>query len=626
MKKKLTALIVIFSAVLALCAVRQGYSGRDVFAAADYGNSKLEIYARTVASEINRQRAAEGLAPLKLCDILNEVALTRAEECAITFSHERPNGSLCFTALDEADIPYYTAGENIACGQTSPQAVMSAWMDSDEHRANILSADFEYVGIGVLNAGGTYYWTQFFTGGVPIEGEIAPYITDQPKNVKTAVGRSVRFEVKAAGSNLRYQWYFKKKSASGWSLWNDHVDSVTYGTANDTWDGIQVRCEITDGKGMVLTSNAAVVTLVDPPVITSQPRNVTIAPGAVANFEITAQGNGIKYQWYFKKKGGSDWNLWNKHTSAATSGTANDSWDGMQVFCRVTDSNGIFTDSDAARVTLKQTVFITSQPENVRTAPGLTVTFSVKASGSGLSYQWYYKKQGAVVWSLWKLHTESTANITANDTWDGMKVYCRVTDSTGAFVNSDSATVTLVPQVRIIRSPDDSHTAVGRSVSFTVIAKGEGLRYQWYYKKADASVWSVWSKHTQPTVTSIAAESWNGMLVRCKVTDFADRSVYSSSAKILFDTGIIIVHGPSNAVVSAGESVTFSASATGDHLSCQWYFKKQDAVAWTLWNNHTTPSTSAIANGTWNGMQVFCIFTDQYGNTASTGCATVYIV
>ena len=258
---------------------------------------------------------------------------------------------------------------------------------------------------------------------------------------------------------------------------------------------------------MVLTSEAAVITIVDAPVITLQPENLTTAAGSVVNFEVKAQGSGLKYQWYYKKAGTTDWSRWSSHTTASTSGTANDSWNGMKVFCRVTDSNGMYTDSSVATVTIKQTITITSQPGNVKTASGLDVTFEIKANGKGLTYQWYYKKAGSSSWSLWKRHTDSSVTGTANDTWDGMRVYCRVTDSTGAFVNSESALVTLVPKVSIIRHPDGVTTVAGRSVSFTVVAKGEGVTYQWYYKKAGASDWSVWGKHTQRTVTGCRCDA-----------------------------------------------------------------------------------------------------------------------
>ena len=533
--KKLCSLFVFIAAALAFCAVNPDYSGLKVFTAANYGSSKLEIYARTVASEINSRRAEAGLAPLKLCDSLNEAALIRAEECVVKFSHERPNGTICFTVLDEANVPYYSAGENIAYGQTSPQKVMSAWMNSSEHRANILSADFEYVGIGVKNVGGTYYWTQFFTGGVKINGEIAPFITEQPKSVKTSVGGKARFEIKAEGSNLSYQWYYKKKGASGWTLWNGHTSAVATGNANDSWHGMKVHCVITDSKGMTLTSDSAEITLVAPPVITSQPHNVTVAPGAKANFEVKAQGKGLKYQWYFKKKDASQWSLWKSHTSASVS-------------------------------------------------------------------------------------------VTANSTWGGMKVYCRVSDPTGAFVNSDSATVTLIHTISILRNPEDAHSAAGKSVSFSVIANGDSLKYQWYIKKNGATEWSKWSNHTQPIFTEIASSDWNGMKVRCSITDISGKSINSSSAKVIFDSGVTIKSGPSNIAVRAGEKVTFSASATGENLTCQWYYKKANATGWSIWNGHNTTSTSAVSNSTWEGMKVLCIFTDKYGNTASTGCATIYII
>ena len=85
-------------------------------------------------------------------------------------------------------------------------------------------------------------------------------------------------------------------------------------------------------------------------------------------------------------------------------------------------------------------------------------------------------------------------------------------------------------------------------------------------------------------------------------------------------------YGPSNVVAKAGQKIAFFAEATGEELSCQWYYKKSGASGWSLWKGHVTPKTSAVSNESWDGMQVFCLFTDKYGGTASSGCATVYIV
>ena len=79
------------------------------------------------------------------------------------FSHTRPDGRSCFTALTDLGISYGGAGENIAYGQSSPEEVMTAWMNSSGHRANILNSSFTKLGVGVYKSGNTIYWVQLFT-------------------------------------------------------------------------------------------------------------------------------------------------------------------------------------------------------------------------------------------------------------------------------------------------------------------------------------------------------------------------------------------------------------------------------------------------------------------------------
>ncbi len=85
----------------------------------------------------------------------------RAVELNQVFSHYRPDGTLCFTALDEQNVTYYGAGENIAAGQDDPQEVMTAWMNSEGHRSNILG-NFTAIGVGYASISGTPYWVQMF--------------------------------------------------------------------------------------------------------------------------------------------------------------------------------------------------------------------------------------------------------------------------------------------------------------------------------------------------------------------------------------------------------------------------------------------------------------------------------
>lgn len=118
--------------------------------------------AQAVLAEVNAARAQNGLSALTLDANMNRAAAVRAAELAQSFSHTRPNGSRGLTALNEAGVSYRAAGENIASGQQTAQAVVSAWMNSSGHRANILSASFGRMGVGQATIGGRTYWVQLF--------------------------------------------------------------------------------------------------------------------------------------------------------------------------------------------------------------------------------------------------------------------------------------------------------------------------------------------------------------------------------------------------------------------------------------------------------------------------------
>ena len=116
-------------------------------------------YISEVIRLVNQERAKEGLAALQTNDVISEAAQVRAAELPALFDHTRPDGSSCFTALDEAGVRYWTAGENIAAGYSTPEQVVEGWMNSTGHRANILSSSFTTIGVGREGR----YWVQLFT-------------------------------------------------------------------------------------------------------------------------------------------------------------------------------------------------------------------------------------------------------------------------------------------------------------------------------------------------------------------------------------------------------------------------------------------------------------------------------
>lgn len=121
-------------------------------------------YAKQVLKLVNAERKKAGLTELTWDDTVATAAMTRSTEIEKSFSHTRPDGRNFGTAITDLGITYRGAGENIAWGQKTPEAVMNAWMNSEGHRANILNPNFKKLGVGYrTNSQGTPYWTQLFT-------------------------------------------------------------------------------------------------------------------------------------------------------------------------------------------------------------------------------------------------------------------------------------------------------------------------------------------------------------------------------------------------------------------------------------------------------------------------------
>ncbi len=123
----------------------------------------VDSYANEVLTLVNEQRSQAGLGALSWDSNLASAANVRAKEIVSSFSHTRPDGSACFTAVVN-DGSYMTLGENIAYGYTSASSVMNGWMNSEGHRANILNGSFTKLGVSCYYENGTYYWVQIFGG------------------------------------------------------------------------------------------------------------------------------------------------------------------------------------------------------------------------------------------------------------------------------------------------------------------------------------------------------------------------------------------------------------------------------------------------------------------------------
>ena len=128
-------------------------------------DSNTKKMADEVVRLVNIERKKAGVKALKTAEAGNNAAQLRAVEIEKSFSHNRPDGSSCFTVADEFKINSGALGENIAAGHKTPEKVVAEWMKSPGHKKNILSSSYTHIGVGYYKKSGseyTYYWTQFF--------------------------------------------------------------------------------------------------------------------------------------------------------------------------------------------------------------------------------------------------------------------------------------------------------------------------------------------------------------------------------------------------------------------------------------------------------------------------------
>lgn len=176
----------------------------DAFQDSDLFKLKITGYsdfsaAYEILDLLNSHREANGRKPVKMDRELLKAAMLRAAECAVYYSHTRPDGTSCFTAFPPVSGKHSFA-ENIAIGYKSPAEVMNGWRNSSGHNTNMLNADYVSVGIGCFkNSDGTWSWVQCFS---------AAKANEEP--AKTLGGLQETYSITAAYSCLQGYLYISE--------------------------------------------------------------------------------------------------------------------------------------------------------------------------------------------------------------------------------------------------------------------------------------------------------------------------------------------------------------------------------------------------------------------------------
>ena len=319
--------------------------------------------------------------------------------------------------------------------------------------------------------------------------------------------------------------------------------------------------------------------------ITSQPVNQS-AINRQATFSVVASAGDkvLNYQWQVSSESGGHFSDVSGATSASMSlNNLTETYNGYQYRVVVSAQGSSFkVMSSPATLSVISEITITSQPQN-QTASNNLAVFSVTATatqGASLNYQWQESSDGGGTFSDLSGKTESAITLTSPSfSMSGNRYRVQISTNGGtATLNSDAATLTVIPAVSILNQPlaqSGSSSTSSFSVSASVTAGGT-LSYQW--QKSTTIGGNSFVDISGATGSTLNLSSLNtsdsGYNYRVIVTSNGGASSVTSSAATLTLTPVIsIATQPSNQTAAADGTASFSVSASatlGATLSYQW--------------------------------------------------------
>ena len=346
---------------------------------------------------------------------LERAAMQRAAELVLSFSHTRPDGSDCFTAITGS---YYYAGENIAVGQTTVQAAFESWQETNEdywgqgHRRNMLAEDFNAIGIAHIKYQNVDYWVQEFGYSTNPDTNKTEAV-NQTKKVKIVVYpenvdiSSVSLKIESFGLGIGMTYELPKKAFATASI------KATWSYANFrnasqklTWS---TKSKCVSIKGSKLTAvSPGVATLTTKAFGQLYSFKVTILPEAEVETAKVCTTGRIKLIWnavegaekyrVFRRTNKGVWQeIGNTESTDFIDKTAKNNVKYYYTICCVNKTGNSYVEPDGSK---EKTVIVRDTPKLTKvTRKNETVTLRWKAVDKVNNYRVYRKVAGG----LWKL-------------------------------------------------------------------------------------------------------------------------------------------------------------------------------------------------------------------------------
>ncbi len=412
-----------------------------------------------------------------------------------------------------------------------------------------------------------------------------PVITAQPQNANLCAGSNNTFSVTATGTAITYQWQLSTNGCAG--PWNN-IGGAT--SSSFTLTGITVgqnntgyRCVVSGTCTPAATSNCALLTVVSSVTITAQPANQTVCEGSNAGFTAAASGAGLTYQWQLSTNSGGTWtNIGGATNSTYSTGATTFAMNANQYRCII--SNGVCPTpgtTNAATLTVNTLPVVTTNPQNAAICVGGSNTFSVTATGTGITYQWQLSTDGGASYNniggaTASSYTVSSVTIAMNNN----RYRCMVSGTCPPAATSAAATLTVNAAVTVSSNPTNVELCSGNNATFNVAGVSvPAIIYQWQVSTDGGTSYNnIAGANSSSLIVNSVTTAMNNNRYRCLLSNATCTVAATSGAAILTvrqNPTVGLTQSPVLATLLPGQTTTLTATATsgtGGTFSNVWTY------------------------------------------------------
>lgn len=255
---------------------------------------------------------------------------------------------------------------------------------------------------------------------------------------------------------------------------------------------------------------------------------------------------------------------------------------------------------------------ITAQPKSVVALASRTVTFSVSATGTGLTYRWQQRMPGHA-WTDVAGATRNYHHVLTSAARNTSQYRIVIRNSAGQAVSS-AAVLTVIVRPAVTAQPTARRAYAGQPATFSVRATGYGVTYRWQ-QRMPGHPWANIAGATKSYHNLVATPSRNGSQYRVVLNNAAGQAVSSSATLTVVTARPAISAQPSSKRVSAGQAATFAVTASGYGVSYRW--QRLVGKTWTNVSGATHATHNVRASSSLNGTQFRVVVSNGGGQVIS---------